>query len=146
MVLQREGKIAHIGVSNFGVEQLKEALATGATIAVNQICYNMIFRASEYEVLPFCREHSIQVLCYSVLMQGILTGRYASLADIPLYRTRTRHFDSRTNAKSRHGENGHEALLETTLVALKQIADEAAIPMSDDAGGIKADCGRGCDP
>ena len=131
MALQREGKIAHIGVSNFGVEQLKEALATGATIAVNQICYNMIFRASEFEVLPFCRENNIQVLCYSVLMQGILTGRYASLKDIPVYRARTRHFDSTTNPKSRHGEAGHEALLEKTLAALRKIADEAGLLMSD---------------
>lgn len=131
MALQREGKIAHIGVSNFGVVQLQEALATGATIAVNQVCYNMIFRASEFDVLPFCREHNIQVLCYSVLMQGILTGRYKALADIPLYRTRTRHFDSRTNAKSRHGEEGHESLLETTLATLQQIADNTRIAMSD---------------
>ena len=131
MALQREGKIAHIGVSNFGVAQLQEALETGATIAVNQVCYNLIFRACEFEVLPFCREHNIQVLCYSVLMQGILTGRYNSLEDIPLYRTRTRHFDSRTNAKSRHGEDGHEALLQSTLEALQRIAEEAGIVMSD---------------
>lgn len=130
-VLQSEGKIAHIGVSNFGVEQLKEALATGATIAVNQICYNLIFRAAEFEVLPFCRENNIQVVCYSVLMQGILTGRYDRLSDIPIYRTRTRHFDSKANVKSRHGEAGHEELLERTLVSLKQIADDAGIGMSE---------------
>ena len=36
--MQAAGRIKHIGVSNFGVEQLKEALATGAKIAVNQVC------------------------------------------------------------------------------------------------------------
>merc|ERR1711957_777160 len=49
---QQEGKIRHIGVSNFGVEQLTEALATGVKIAVNQVCYNLIFRAPEFEILP----------------------------------------------------------------------------------------------
>ena len=49
-VRQREGKIKHIGVSNFGVQQLKEALATGVTIACNQLCYNLIFRAAEFEI------------------------------------------------------------------------------------------------
>jgi myo-inositol catabolism protein IolS len=29
MALQKEGRIKHIGVSNFGVKQLKEALSTG---------------------------------------------------------------------------------------------------------------------
>jgi myo-inositol catabolism protein IolS len=131
MELKKEGKIKHIGVSNFGVNQLKEALATGCTIAVNQICYNMIFRACEFNVLPFCIENDIQVLCYSVLMQGILTGRYETLNDIPEYRRRTRHFDSTTNSKSRHGESGHENILEATLVKLNQIAKDANIPMSD---------------
>ena len=103
MILQKEGKIKHVGVSNFGVNQLKEAMATGCSIAVNQVCYNMIFRACEHDVLPFCCEHNIRVLCYSVLMQGILTGRYATLDDIPEYRRRTRHFDAVKNPKSRHG-------------------------------------------
>ena len=44
MELQKEGKVRHIGVSNFGVKQLEEALATGVKLAVNQLCYNLIFR------------------------------------------------------------------------------------------------------
>lgn len=35
--LQTEGKIKHIGTSNFGVTQLKQALSTGAKISVNQV-------------------------------------------------------------------------------------------------------------
>jgi aryl-alcohol dehydrogenase-like predicted oxidoreductase len=131
MELQKEGKIKHIGVSNFGVLQLQEALATGCKIACNQICYNMIFRACEIEVLPFCIKHNIQVLCYSVLMQGILTGRYSALSDIPEYRRRTRHFDSRTNPKSRHGEHGFEDLLESTLISLKKISEDFEISMTE---------------
>lgn len=37
MSLQKEGLIRHIGVSNFGIQQLTEALQTGATIALNQV-------------------------------------------------------------------------------------------------------------
>jgi len=46
-------------VSNFGVNQLKEALASGVKIAANQLCYNLIFRAVEMEIIPFCRENNI---------------------------------------------------------------------------------------
>lgn len=53
--LQDAGKIKHIGVSNFGKTQLQEALATGAKIVSNQVCYNLIFRAVEFDILPFCR-------------------------------------------------------------------------------------------
>ena len=42
-------------VSNFVVKQLEEALSTGVKIAVNQLlCYNLIFRAVELQILPFC--------------------------------------------------------------------------------------------
>ena len=131
MQLQKEGKIKHIGVSNFGVEQLKEALATGVTLAVNQLCYNLIFRAIEFDILPFCIENNIQVICYSPLMQGILTGRYSKLGDIPVYRRRTRHFDSKSNEKSRHGEDGNDELLSSTLENLIAYSKEINIPMSD---------------
>mmetsp|Transcript_44624 Transcript_44624/g.71724 ORF Transcript_44624/g.71724 Transcript_44624/m.71724 type:complete len:376 (+) Transcript_44624:35-1162(+) len=122
MQLQKEGLIKHIGVSNFGVIQLKEALATGVKIAVNQVAYNLLFRAVEYEVLPFCKKHNIQVLCYSPLMQGLLTGRYKSTKDVPPYRARTRHYDSRKNKLSRHGENGSEELLFKTVEKISAIA------------------------
>jgi diketogulonate reductase-like aldo/keto reductase len=69
MELQAAGKIRHIGVSNFGVQQLTEALATGATIAVNQVCYNLLFRGAEFEIIPFCREKDIGVIAYSPLLQ-----------------------------------------------------------------------------
>jgi len=60
--LQSEGKIRSIGVSNFGVQQLSEALTTGARIDVNQLCYNLLSRAIEVEILPLCRQQGIGVL------------------------------------------------------------------------------------
>lgn len=131
IALQKEGKIRNIGVSNFGVKQLKEALSTGVTIAVNQIAYNLLFRAGEMEVIPFCVKNGIQILAYSPLMQGLLVGRYKSVKDVPQYRARTRHFDSRTNPKSRHGENGCEALLFKTVESVAKIAQGAGISMAE---------------
>ena len=61
--LQQEGKVKHVGVSNFGVKQLEEALSTGVRIAVNQCCYNLIFRAAEYEVLPVCPAMRLSLAC-----------------------------------------------------------------------------------
>lgn len=128
--LQQEGKIKHIGVSNFGMRQLQEALATGAKIAVNQVCYNLIFRAPEFEIFPFCEQHGIATFAYSPLMQGILTGRWNTPDEVPTYRARSRHFDGKRD-KSRHGEAGHEALLFETLARLRAISDEVGIPLSD---------------
>eukprot|EP01127_Copromyxa_protea_P014430 TRINITY_DN4014_c0_g1_i3.p1 TRINITY_DN4014_c0_g1~~TRINITY_DN4014_c0_g1_i3.p1 ORF type:complete len:242 (-),score=30.67 TRINITY_DN4014_c0_g1_i3:70-795(-) len=84
--LQKEGLIKHIGISNFGVEQMKSALATGAKIVVNQLPYGLFLRSIETEILPFCVSHGIGVIGYSPLLQGLLTGKYSSLDELPDFR------------------------------------------------------------
>ncbi len=52
--LQREGKVRHIGVSNFSVAQMERALKI-APITSLQPPYSMINRSIEAEILPFCQ-------------------------------------------------------------------------------------------
>jgi len=130
MKLQATGKIKHIGVSNFGKTQLEEVLATGVKLAVNQCCYNMIFRSIEFDIIPFCIEKGIGIFAYSPLMQGLLTGRYKNADEVPIYRARTRHFDGKRD-KSRHGEAGHEELLFKTIDAIRIISADSGISMPD---------------
>jgi len=127
--LQKEGKIKHIGVSNFGVQQLKEALSTGAKISVNQVVYNLLYRAVEYEILPFCKENNIGVFAYMPLMQGLLTCKWKTAAEVPEYRARTRHFNG-NRSKSRHGEEGAENETFATLEKIKAISDEYHISLN----------------
>ncbi len=128
--LQREGKIRHIGVSNFGVKQLEEVLALGVTLAVNELPYNLLMRAIEAEILPFCRAKGIGIIGYITLMQGVLAGDFASFDELPPIRTRTRHF-SRRRAGSRHGETGFEVETMAALQAIRAIAREESVPLSD---------------
>lgn len=78
--LQRERELGHIrgvGVSNFTVPELQQALDT-CPIAAHQFCYNLVWRKPERDVLPFCREHDISVVTYSPLALGLLTGKYGA--------------------------------------------------------------------
>jgi len=127
--LQEEGKIKFIGVSNFGVKQLTEALDTGANIIVNELPYNLLMRAIEVEIMPFCYEKGIGVVSYMPLMQGLLTGKYTTPDDVPLMRRRTRHFSSQRSG-SRHGEKGEEELTFETIRHIKNMADEQNISMT----------------
>jgi diketogulonate reductase-like aldo/keto reductase len=70
--LRRAGKIRHWGVSNFDVDDMEElvALAAGATVAVNQVLYNLKRRRIEYDLVPWCRERRIPVMAYSPVEQG----------------------------------------------------------------------------
>jgi len=128
--LQKEGKIKHLGVSNFGVSQLKAALATGAEITLNQVAYGPFLRSIEYELLPFCHANGIGVIGYSPLLQGLLAGKYKTIDELPDWRTRTRHFDGKRN-KSRHGGPGCEKELLEALEQIRQLADGLGVSMSE---------------
>ncbi|KOO48687.1 aldo/keto reductase [Viridibacillus arvi] len=73
--LKQEGKIRAIGISNVTLEQLEEANSTG-DIDVVQLEYNMLNRAIEEDILPYCIEQQIAVVAYGPLAFGILGGKY----------------------------------------------------------------------
>ena len=129
--LQRQGKIRHIGVSNFGRAKLEEATATGATIAVNELPYSLLTRAIELEILPFCRAQGIGVLGYMALLQGVLSDRYQRLDELPESRRRTRHFDSRRTPSCRHGLPGAEAETAGALASVRAIARRIGLTTSE---------------
>lgn len=70
--LKAEGKIRAWGVSNFGVEDLEEAIAIvgEGVIACNQVLYGLDDRETEEHVLPFCERHRIAFVGYSPLGAG----------------------------------------------------------------------------
>jgi aryl-alcohol dehydrogenase-like predicted oxidoreductase len=129
--LRRAGKIRFIGVSNFGVTKLSEALATGVAIAINELPYSLLTRAIEIEILPFCRAQGVGVLGYMSLMQGVLTDNYPAFADIPEWRRRTRHFDSRRTPQCRHGLPGAEPETSAALENIRAIARKHDMTMNE---------------
>ncbi|MDD4871445.1 MAG: aldo/keto reductase [Kiritimatiellae bacterium] len=74
MELRGKGKIRAFGVSNFSVEQTKEWLKHGP-LASNQPKYSLLSRDIENDILPFCKEHNVGVICYSPMEMGLLTGK-----------------------------------------------------------------------
>jgi aryl-alcohol dehydrogenase-like predicted oxidoreductase len=68
-----EGKIRHVGVSNYDVEQMREFSET-FPVETLQPPYHLFRRGIEAEVLPYAREQDIGVLVYSPLGSGLLTG------------------------------------------------------------------------
>ncbi len=77
----KEGKIRHVGVSNYNVEQMRRAhdrLAThGIELASNQVEYSLFQRAPETNgVLEACRDLGVTLIPYSPIAQGLLTGKY----------------------------------------------------------------------
>ena len=93
--LQKEGKVRHIGVSNFNVAQMKRAQKI-APITSLQPPYNIVTSDVEKEILPFCREQHIGVIVYAPMKSGLLTGKMTRerIAQLPPddFRPRTPNF------------------------------------------------------
>jgi aryl-alcohol dehydrogenase-like predicted oxidoreductase len=71
--LVREGKIRHVGVSNYDVKQLEE-LARFGKVETVQPPYHLFRREIEDEILPYAMDHDIGVLVYGAMAHGLLTG------------------------------------------------------------------------
>lgn len=127
--LRDEGKIRYAGVSNFGPHDLGAWMQHGEAVS-NQLGYNLLFRAIEHEIVPACQRHGLGILVYMPLMQGLLSGRWRTVEEIPMLRRRTRHFSSSRDG-TRHGEPGCETLLEDTLAKLATIAGETGRTMAE---------------
>jgi aryl-alcohol dehydrogenase-like predicted oxidoreductase len=69
------GKLRAYGVSNFGAEQLADALTAGRPVAV-QNSHSLLDRQDEHAVLPLCEERGMAYLAFGPLGGGWLTGKY----------------------------------------------------------------------
>ena len=126
--LKREGLIRSIGMSNFGRTQMQEVLATGVQADVNEMSYNIVSRAIEAEIAPYCMENDIGIIGSMGLQQGLLAGIYATPDDIPKHQAHSRHFpDFRGGGTSRHGEPGAEKEIFEVVGRLREIADALGI-------------------
>jgi aryl-alcohol dehydrogenase-like predicted oxidoreductase len=71
--LVQEGKIRHVGVSNYDIDQLDE-LRQQIRVDAVQPAYHLFRRDIEADLLPYCATHGIGVLVYGPLAHGMLAG------------------------------------------------------------------------
>jgi aryl-alcohol dehydrogenase-like predicted oxidoreductase len=69
-----EGRIRHVGVSNFSPAQMDD-LSRTLPVETLQPPYHLFRRDVEADVLPYAREHDMGVLAYGPLAHGLLGGR-----------------------------------------------------------------------
>lgn len=111
--LYQSGTIRAIGVSNFSVVEMKDALRYGPIHSL-QPPYNLFEQESGLEIIPFCRENGIQVLTYGAICRGLLSGKYKD--DSALKEGDIRHHDP----KFRKGT------IEAYLAAVEELKNMAA--------------------
>ena len=127
--LIRQGKVLYAGISEWTAAQIEEAIRVADQylldrIVVNQPQYNMLHRNIENEILPVSEKYGIGQVVFSPLAQGMLTGKYKTLGDVPA--------DSRA-ASDKMNRFIDRWMNEETFIRinkLRAIADGLGIPMA----------------
>jgi len=70
--LVAEGKVRHVGVSNFSVQQTREAQTalSREELVSNQVEYSLLDRSIEAELLPFAEKEHMSIIAYSPVARG----------------------------------------------------------------------------
>lgn len=118
--LKEQGKIRAIGVSNFDLQQLKEAAVHGDIFSL-QPPYSLFWRHIDQDIRPYCEAEGIRILAYSPLGQGVLTGRFG-----PDHR-----FDEEDNRRNNIlFQQPHASQVQEALAALRPIAERLGISLA----------------
>lgn len=73
---QQEGKIRHLGLTNFDTERLRIITEAGVRIVSNQVQYSLVDRRPAARMDAFCREHNIALLTYGTILGGLLSKKF----------------------------------------------------------------------
>jgi aryl-alcohol dehydrogenase-like predicted oxidoreductase len=77
--LKEQGKIRCIGLSNFSIPQIEEALKYAA-VEIIQPPYSMVDQSAG-EIMIWCHKHKIASMTYASLGAGILGGKIRAITD-----------------------------------------------------------------
>ncbi len=123
MELRSEGLIGAVGVSNFELPALRQALQAGPVDAL-QSQFNLLQRDVEAQILPFCAANGIAFVPWGPLAYGLLGGRYGRDFRLPDndWRHRSGAFDEKVYARNMDVVDGLKALGEAWKVPPAELA------------------------
>ncbi|HEY7114622.1 MAG TPA: aldo/keto reductase [Thermoanaerobaculia bacterium] len=79
--LRREGKIRHVGLTNFDRRRLAEIVAAGARVTSHQVQYSVLDRRPAAGLAADGARRGIGLLCYGAVAGGFLSERWLGSPD-----------------------------------------------------------------
>jgi aryl-alcohol dehydrogenase-like predicted oxidoreductase len=76
-----EGKIKHLGLTNFDTERIQIMTEQGFTLVSNQVQFSIIDQRPDVKMIPFCQKHDIKLLTYGTLLGGFLSEKYLGASE-----------------------------------------------------------------
>jgi aryl-alcohol dehydrogenase-like predicted oxidoreductase len=121
--LVAEGKIAHLGVTNFTTAQLATLIDAGVPFISNQVQYSLVDRRPEPLMVDYCTQRGIGILTYGQLLGGFISEHWLGAAE-PASGIENR---SLIKYKLIIDEFGGWALFQDLLRALKRVGDRHGV-------------------
>lgn len=79
--IRSEGRIGHLGVTNFDAVHLDLALRSGIPLVSNQVCCSLVDRRPAGPMAEVCRTHGVGLLAYGTLAGGLLSDHWLGAAE-----------------------------------------------------------------
>lgn len=129
--LKEQGKIRSIGMCNFGVKAMErmEELDLMKEIDLHQVPYSLLWRTVEHGIQQKTVAAGIGMICYSTMAQGLLTGRFRCVEDVPMNLRCSRFYDAK-HIGADHGESGCEKEVFAAVTELSEICAEQGIDLA----------------
>ena len=126
--LRIEGKIRHLGLTNFDTRHLQKIVDEGFQVVSNQVQYSLIDRRPEMQMAQYCQEQGIHLLAYGTLAGGLLSERYLGQQEPGRSALTTA---SLSKYKQMVDAWGGWDLLQELLLALKGIAERHRVSIAN---------------
>ena len=129
--LKEQGKIRSIGMCNFGIKAMERMEEHGLMkeIDLHQVPYSLLWRTIEHGIRKKTVDAGIGMICYSTMAQGLLTGRFGSVEDVPMNLRCSRFYDAK-HIGADHGEYGCEKEVFEAVAELKELCAQSGIELA----------------
>jgi aryl-alcohol dehydrogenase-like predicted oxidoreductase len=74
--LKENGKIKHLGLTNFDTRTIQIMIEKGFKLASNQIQYSILDQRPQEKMESFCKKNDIKLLTYGTLLGGFFSEKY----------------------------------------------------------------------
>lgn len=123
--IQQMGKIQLLSTTNFNYEKTREIIEAGIEVATVQVQYSLLDPRPECELIPYCHENDINLLCYGTLAGGFLNDRWLGISEPQDLGNR-----SLIKYKLMIDEAGGWEIFQSLLKILKKIGDKHSVSIS----------------
>jgi aryl-alcohol dehydrogenase-like predicted oxidoreductase len=117
--LRRDGKVRHVGSTNFDTAHVRQILDAGIPLVSMQAQCSLIDSRPEQGLAALCERNRVGLLCYGSVAGGFLSDRWLGAKE-PLVALANR---SLTKYKLIIDEFGGWSLFQELLAALRRVAD-----------------------